>query len=99
MLLIGVVKELRKSTDNYDLLLYFFCQRTDPRLDSSTAVLRGLIWQLLCLRRFLWPPLRELFDAIGDRLSEGVDVDAFGSLSNSSAKCSARCLPQKSTWL
>ena len=46
MLLIGIVKEMQ-STCNSALLSYFFCQATNKSLNNPTAVLRGLIYQLL----------------------------------------------------
>ncbi|KAF7502486.1 Vegetative incompatibility protein HET-E-1 [Endocarpon pusillum] len=47
MLLCGIVDELRKSAAEMGLLSYFFCQATDSRINSATAVLRGLIYLLV----------------------------------------------------
>ncbi|KAF7506294.1 Vegetative incompatibility protein HET-E-1 [Endocarpon pusillum] len=47
MLLCGIIDELKKSMAKTDLLSYFFCQATDSRLNSATAVLRGLIYLLV----------------------------------------------------
>ncbi|UKZ72429.1 Vegetative incompatibility protein HET-E-1 [Trichoderma virens FT-333] len=49
MLLCGIVNELSPETRLEDqkantLLSYFFCQATDERINSATAVLRGLIY-------------------------------------------------------
>lgn len=49
MLLCGIVNELSSETRLKDqkantLLSYFFCQATDERINSATAVLRGLIY-------------------------------------------------------
>ncbi|KXH35434.1 vegetative incompatibility protein HET-E-1 [Colletotrichum simmondsii] len=51
---------------------YFFCHTTDPRLNTATAVLRGLLYMILCQSPHLatslrekhverWQPGRELF--------------------------------------
>ena len=73
MLLIGVVRELQKlkSTHDSGLLSYFFCQGTDSRLNNATAVLRGLIYQLLIQQRSLISHLREHYDPAGQQLFEG----------------------------
>ncbi|KAH8587516.1 NACHT domain-containing protein [Bisporella sp. PMI_857] len=47
MLLCGIVNELSKSTVDTALLSYFFCQASDSRINSATAVLRGLIYTLV----------------------------------------------------
>jgi hypothetical protein len=82
MLLIGVIKELLqqlKSTYNSGLLLYFFCQGTDSRLNNATAVLRGLIYLLLVQQRSVISHLREKYDSAGRQLFE--DSNAFFALS------------------
>ncbi|KAH8880861.1 NACHT-domain-containing protein [Thozetella sp. PMI_491] len=52
MLLCGIVDQLRLTTklatpEASTLLSYFFCQATDSRINSATAVLRGLIYLLV----------------------------------------------------
>jgi hypothetical protein len=52
MLLYGIVNEMSPLTKLRDkgattLLLYFFCQATDKRINNVTAVLRGLIYLLV----------------------------------------------------
>jgi len=79
MLLIGIVKELQKSIQPSRLLSYFFCQGTDSRLNNATAVLRGLMYQLLMQGRFLISHLREEYDNAGQQLVE--DINAFDALS------------------
>jgi hypothetical protein len=79
MLLIGVVRELKKSIHDSELLSYFFCQGADSQLNHATAVLRGLIYQLLMQQRFLISHLREEYDTAGQKLFE--DVNAFVALS------------------
>ena len=81
MLLIGVVKELQKLKSTQDPgLSYFFCQGTDSRLNNATAVLRGLIYQLLVQQQSLISYIREQYDKAGRQLFE--DVNAFVALSN-----------------
>ena len=54
MLLIGIVKKLQDEVANqqetrfdHPYLSYFFCQGTNGRLKTATAVVRGLIWMFL----------------------------------------------------
>jgi len=44
MLLCGFTNELAKEAG---VLSYFFCQATDARINSATAVVRGLIYMLV----------------------------------------------------
>ncbi|KAH6870208.1 NACHT domain-containing protein [Alternaria rosae] len=46
MLLCGLINELQSSMPSSALLLYFFCQATDARINSATAALRGLLHML-----------------------------------------------------
>ncbi|KAK3352538.1 hypothetical protein B0T25DRAFT_606453 [Lasiosphaeria hispida] len=47
MLLCGIIDELERPViADGGNLAYFFCQATDPRINSATAVLRGLIFLL-----------------------------------------------------
>ena len=51
MLLCGIIDKLKQtasaaSASGNCLLSYFFCQATDSRINSATAVLRGLIYLL-----------------------------------------------------
>jgi NACHT domain len=79
MLLIGVIRELQKSIHPMGLLSYFFCQGTDSRLNNATAVLRGLMYQLLIQQRCLISHLTEEHNKRGLQLFE--DINAFIALS------------------
>jgi hypothetical protein len=46
MLMCGIIDELRKSRPKTGHLS-FFCQATDLRINSATAVLRGLLYLLV----------------------------------------------------
>ena len=78
MLLIGIIKELKKSIHDSGLS-YFFCEGRDSRLNHVTAVLRGLIYQLIIQERALISYLREEYDKAGKQMFE--DVNAFVALS------------------
>src|SRR5208282_3702412 len=80
MLLIGIVQELLESTHDSGLVSYFFCQGTDSRLNNATAVLRGLIYQLLIQQQSLISHVRKQYDKTGQKLFE--DANAFVALSN-----------------
>jgi hypothetical protein len=47
MLLCGIIDELHRSMPKTTSLAYFFCQATDSRINSATAVLRGLLYMLV----------------------------------------------------
>ncbi|KAJ9155237.1 hypothetical protein NKR23_g1597 [Pleurostoma richardsiae] len=73
MLLCGIVNELEKDKDN-GILSYFFCQATDARINSATAVLRGLIYMLVDTQPSLISHVRKRYDRAGVGLFEGVNA-------------------------
>jgi hypothetical protein len=52
MLMIGIINELQQQVARSgqssvtEVLSYFLCQATDPRLNTATAILRGMIYLL-----------------------------------------------------
>ncbi|KAK4176017.1 NACHT domain-containing protein [Triangularia setosa] len=66
MLLCGIIDELEVSTPT-SLLSFFFCQATDPRINSATAVLRGLIYILIKQQPALISYVRQHYDPAGER--------------------------------
>lgn len=78
MLLCGVIEELKKSTPG--LLSFFFCQGTDSRINTATAVLRGLIYLLVNQQPSLAPHLRKKYDQAGRSIFE--DANAWVALSD-----------------
>ena len=80
MLLIGIVQEFLKSASGSNLVSYFFCQATDSRLNNATAVLRGLIYQLVIQQQSLISHIRKQYDKTGRKLFAG--ANAFVALSN-----------------
>ncbi|PSN58849.1 hypothetical protein BS50DRAFT_595118 [Corynespora cassiicola Philippines] len=79
MLLCGIINELEKSTAETSLLSYFFCQATDSRINSATAVLRGLLFTLVRQQPSLFFHMREKYDQAGKALFE--DANAWVALS------------------
>ncbi|KAF2468371.1 HET-domain-containing protein [Lindgomyces ingoldianus] len=69
MLLCGIIEELKKSTPG--LLSFFFCEGTDSRINSATAVLRGLIYLLVNQQPLLAQHLRKKYDQAGQSLRRG----------------------------
>jgi hypothetical protein len=51
MLICGIIDELKAKGDG-DSIAYFFCQASDSRLQSSTMVLKGLLFSLLVRPRY-----------------------------------------------
>ncbi|KAF1360474.1 hypothetical protein EJ07DRAFT_177182 [Lizonia empirigonia] len=74
MLLCGIIDELKESTNDLS-----FCQGTDSRLNSATAVLRGLIYLLVRQQPRLTSHLRKRYDQTGGSLFQ--DANAWVALS------------------
>jgi hypothetical protein len=85
MLLCGIIDELSPGTrlrdlEASELLSYFFCQATDSRINSATAVLRGLIYLLLDQQPSLICHARNKYDHAGKALFE--DANSWVALSD-----------------
>ncbi|KAH8592591.1 WD40-repeat-containing domain protein [Bisporella sp. PMI_857] len=78
MLLCGIINELENLTAGARLS-FFFCQATDSRINSATAVLRGLIYLLIKQQPSLISHLQERYRDAGKQLFE--DVNAWSALS------------------
>jgi len=78
MLLCGVIDELQSSLPQHALLSYFFCQETDSRINSATAVLRGLLYMLVHQQPSLVSHIRKKHDYAGKSLFE--DENAWVAL-------------------
>ncbi|RYP31995.1 hypothetical protein DL767_005440 [Monosporascus sp. MG133] len=74
MLLCGIIDELKGSIGDTALLSFFFCQATDQRINSATAVLRGLIYLLAKQQPSLVPRIRERYNDGGKQLFEGANA-------------------------
>jgi len=79
MLLCGIINELNKSLPKIDKLAYFFCQATDARINSATAVLRGLLYLLVRQQPLLVSYIQKKYDHAGKALFE--DTNAWVALS------------------
>lgn len=71
MLLCGLINELEKSRA---ALSYFFCQATDARINSATAVLRGLLFMLIDQQPSLLSTVKKRYDQAGKQLFEDVNA-------------------------
>ncbi|KAF2844476.1 HET-domain-containing protein [Plenodomus tracheiphilus IPT5] len=78
MLLCGIIDELHNSMPRTALLSYFFCQATDSRINSATAVLRGLFYMLVNQQPSLVWYVRKKLDHAGKNLFE--DANAWVAL-------------------
>jgi hypothetical protein len=78
MLLCGIINELQSSIRRTALLSYFFCQATDSRINSATAVLRGLLYMLMNQQPSLVSHVRKKHDHAGKSLFE--DANAWVAL-------------------
>ncbi|GAB1319274.1 Vegetative incompatibility protein HET-E-1 [Madurella fahalii] len=74
MLLCGIINELQRvvaGNTNNTHISWFFCQATDSRINSATAVLRGLIYLLVEQQPSLLGHVRKKYDHAGKSLFEG----------------------------
>ncbi|KAH6642109.1 vegetative incompatibility protein HET-E-1 [Boeremia exigua] len=78
MLLCGIIDRLHSSLPKTALLAYFFCQATDSRINSATAVLRGLLYMLVSQQPSLVSHVRKKHDHTGKALFE--DANAWVAL-------------------
>ena len=79
MLLYGIIDELQKSIGDAGILSFFFCQATDSRIKSATAVLRGLLFLLAKQQESPISHIRERHKDVGKQLFDG--VNAWAALS------------------
>jgi hypothetical protein len=70
MLLCGIINELSKSRTMTGHLSYFFCEATDSRINSATAVLRGLLYLLVIQQPSLVSHIQKKYDHAGRSLFE-----------------------------
>ncbi|KAN0083567.1 hypothetical protein V8E54_002655 [Elaphomyces granulatus] len=71
MLMIGIIDELQQvarsgKSSATEVLSYFLCQGTDSRLNTATAVLRGIIYLLASEQPFLISHLRKKYEMVRD---------------------------------
>lgn len=78
MLLCGIIDELQKTTASTACVVYFFCQATDSRINSATAVLRGLLYLLVSQQPALTAHVRKRYDETGRSMFE--DANAWIAL-------------------
>jgi archaellum biogenesis ATPase FlaH len=79
MLLCGIINELQKAANNATVS-HFFCQATDSRINSATAVLRGLLYMLIVQQPSLISHVRKKHDHAGKSLFE--DANAWVALTD-----------------
>ena len=80
MLLCGIIDEIQGEGSSTEPLSYFFCQATDSRINTATAVLRGLIYLLIKQCPSLISHVRARYDQAGSGLFE--DTNAWVALSD-----------------
>jgi hypothetical protein len=79
MLLCGIINELNKSMAKTHHLSYFFCQATDSRINTATAVLRSLLYLIVNRQPSLVSHIWKKHDHAGKTLFE--DANAWVALS------------------
>jgi hypothetical protein len=74
MLLCGIINELQKTVANTASVSYFFCQATDSRINSATAVLRGLLYLIVSQQPALIAHIRKRYDQVGKSVFEDANA-------------------------
>jgi archaellum biogenesis ATPase FlaH len=76
MLLCGIIDELQASSAiaKTNTVSYFFCQATDVRINSATAVLRGLLYMLVKQQPSLASHVRKKYDDTGKNMFEDANA-------------------------
>jgi hypothetical protein len=74
MLLCGIIDELQSLIPRTVLLSYFFLQATDSRINSATAVLRGLLYMLISQQPSLVSHVRKKHDYAGKSMFEDANT-------------------------
>jgi hypothetical protein len=74
MLLCGIIDELQNWIAKTDIVSYFFCQATDSRINSATAVLRGLLYLLVNQQPLLVSHIRKKYDYTGKTMFEDANA-------------------------
>jgi hypothetical protein len=80
MLLCGIINELQRAACNNVTVSYFFCQATDSRINTATAVLRGLLYMLISQQPSLVLHVRKKHDVAGKSLFN--DANAWMALTD-----------------
>ncbi|CAI6332977.1 unnamed protein product [Periconia digitata] len=79
MLLCGIINELNASMERISShVCYFFCQSTESRINSATAVLRGLLYMLVSQQPSLISHIQKKYNVAGRALFE--DTNAWVAL-------------------
>jgi hypothetical protein len=77
MLLCGIINELDNSIGDTGILSFFFCQAADSRINSATAVLRGLIFLLVQQEPSLAAHVRKRYDYAREQLFHDAKSNAW----------------------
>ena len=72
MMSIGLIEELSCRPKHEAVVTYFFCQNADYELNTITAIIKGLILQLVSQQQELKQSLRDRWDTMNGRFSEDV---------------------------
>jgi hypothetical protein len=96
MLLCGIINELQTAAYNTVAVSYFFCQATDSRINTATAVLRGLLYMIVVQQPSLISHVRKKHDQAGKSLFE--DANAWVVLTEISWTCCKTRACATRTW-
>ncbi|KZF22401.1 WD40 repeat-like protein [Xylona heveae TC161] len=81
MLLVGIIRHLEAQLETHPdqpNLSYFLCQGTNDKLNTATAVMRGLIWMLIRQEKTLVRHVEKVYNDLGSTLFQ--DHNSFYNL-------------------
>lgn len=74
MLLCGIIEDFENNCKLQEKIAYFFCQGTDTRLNTATAIIRGLIYSVLRQNQGLLSSIQEQIKKEPKGYLEGTNV-------------------------
>lgn len=77
MLSIFLTQKLEQHLTKKEALLYFFCAHGDGKRNSSIAIIRGLIFQLLSERPALFKHIIPTFELLNESLFKSTSIEAL----------------------
>ncbi|KAN0094211.1 WD40 repeat-like protein [Hyaloscypha variabilis] len=80
MLAIGLIRELSRQKWDNDALSFFFCEAGRENSSTATAVLRGLLYQLVSQQISLIKYVRKEWDVAGTKLFDPNDRNTYIAL-------------------
>jgi len=89
MISIGLIERLSLPQDEPTVVVYFFCQNANYKLNTIEAIIKGLILRLVNQQKELKELLRDRWDTVNERFNE--DLTSWRALWNILLEMLDRC--------